>query len=592
MVENKNIGPFLAFTEDWFKKHQAVLLWLLNTPVIKIWFRWAMRIRKHDCPLGTKIKEIAPNRYTIDAGMRFFKRSALLKTMSQDKRRNRAQRRHAEIMLKRVERGIEPDREYLLPAVTTDFRTHNKYGKRVYYALKPFWWMLHYWDEIFADKYVPEYSFGFDTLTAYPDAHPETTTVDGYIKRDVASESWATIHDSTGNEVDDTSTVLTVIRITGDSASNMWEAIARSIFLFNTASIDDAATISAAVLSLYGFGKTDGLSATPNIDIYTSTPASNTALANGDYLQIGTTSQTGTPVTYSGWSTSAYNAFTFNGTGIGNVSKTSVSKFGARNANYDVANTPPTWSSAASFMQCYFADESGTTNDPKLVVTYSTSIDVTVASSILAATFSLPAGAVTLGVGIAPAVQSIVASLPAMTVLLGIGINPTALAATFSLPIPDILTPDALAQPNAVSAEFSVPDPSINLDMVVLGSILSAVFSTPSVAVEGIAVISPGVLALTFSQPQEQVNLDMVIAATLQEITASLGEVTVIPETRVIAGLQTLTFSIPAIAVVTDSVQSPSPVELYLSINSPFIKRTSYGRKYSVQGDEYSVKYI
>jgi hypothetical protein len=80
----------------------------------------------------------------------------------------------------------------------------------------------------------------------------------------------------------------------------------------------------------------------------------------------------GSPITYANWSTSAYNDFTFNATGIGNVSKTGFSKFGVRNPNYDVANTPPTWSSGVtSHMQCYFSDEAGTTSDPKLVVTYS-----------------------------------------------------------------------------------------------------------------------------------------------------------------------------------------------------------------------------
>jgi len=60
-----------------------------------------------------------------------------------------------------------------------------------------------------------------------------------------------------------------------------------------------------------------------------------------------------------------------NATGRGNVSLTGISKFGSRNANYDVANSAPAFTAFASNgIQIYFADQAGTANDPKLVVTY------------------------------------------------------------------------------------------------------------------------------------------------------------------------------------------------------------------------------
>ena len=37
------------------------------------------------------------------------------------------------------------------------------------------------------------------TSTFYPDAHTETTSVDGYASRQYVDESWSTIHSSTGN---------------------------------------------------------------------------------------------------------------------------------------------------------------------------------------------------------------------------------------------------------------------------------------------------------------------------------------------------------------------------------------------------------
>lgn len=68
---------------------------------------------------------------------------------------------------------------------------------------------------------------------------------------------------------------------------------------------------------------------------------------------------------------SSLNAFTFNATGLGNIAKTGISKFSARNANYDAANVAPTWSSLQrSALEAFYADNGGSTNDPKLVVTF------------------------------------------------------------------------------------------------------------------------------------------------------------------------------------------------------------------------------
>ena len=124
-------------------------------------------------------------------------------------------------------------------------------------------------------------------------------------------------------------------------SSNKWQSIGRGIFLFTTSDLTSSASISDAVLSLYYYSKYDGLNITPNIDIYTSAPASNTALANGDFDSLGTTSQTGSPMAYAYFG-SGYEDFTFDSTGRGNISNTGISNFGSRNAIYDAANSAPT----------------------------------------------------------------------------------------------------------------------------------------------------------------------------------------------------------------------------------------------------------
>ena len=320
-----------AFDHTWFARNQPLLLWALNTPILGKMVRGLLRIHMADVwmPHNTSIIEIAPNYYTVRL----------------------------------------PDGQ-----LRTDFRTHWKYSKRVYYAFKEIWWLMHAWDAAFADRWTPSLSWGFASLEVYPDPNPETTTVDGRVARFGVDEIWATIRAGAGGFSDDSVATDDGVTLWASTTSNQWAYLFRSIFLFDTAAIDDAGTITAAVLSLHISVKSDALSTTPDIDIYTSTPASNTALANADFSQIGTTSQTGSPIAYASVSTAAYNDFTFSATGRGNVSRTGVSKFGARNANKDVANVEPAWvSGASSGFRPRYADTTGTTTDPKLVVTYTPS---------------------------------------------------------------------------------------------------------------------------------------------------------------------------------------------------------------------------
>jgi len=211
------------------------------------------------------------------------------------------------------------------------------------------------------------------TLTVYPDANPESTSVDGWAQRDTVVETWATIIAGAGNNSADTDANSQFVAFTPDTTAGNWILLKRAILLFDTSALTSAATISAAVLSVEGTAKLDIAGLAPTIDVYTSTPASNTAIVNADFTQTGSTSQTGSPMAYASWSTTGYNDFTFNATGIGNISKTGVSKFALRNANYDVAGASPTWGATARIQFTgYYADQAGTSSDPKLVITYTT----------------------------------------------------------------------------------------------------------------------------------------------------------------------------------------------------------------------------
>ncbi len=208
----------------------------------------------------------------------------------------------------------------------------------------------------------------------YPEPNPETSTVDGYIYREASGSSWANLRDGGGGfqYSGESDSIGSPSRIDADGN---WFRLMRGIFLFDTSSLTSSAIISDAVLSLYGSSKVDNLNILPNIDIYTSTPASNTSLVGADFSQVGSISQTGNPISFNNFTNSVYNNFTFNTTGKGNISKTGISKFGARNANYDVANVEPTWSlNQLSYININFAETAGTSQDPKLVVTYTSPV--------------------------------------------------------------------------------------------------------------------------------------------------------------------------------------------------------------------------
>lgn len=220
--------------------------------------------------------------------------------------------------------------------------------------------------------------------TVYPDPNPETTTVDGRVTRwtglGTGYANWATMRDGTGTHIDDSSSPEYAF-LTNDSTDDKYRSLLRSYFLFDTSSIPDGDNIDSAILSLYGNAKADALSITPDLNIYKPTTAFNTSLTTGDF-DVGGWDATAysTTITYAGFSTTAYNDFTLNASGLANISKTGVSKFGARNASYDVANSSYTITANAtvntSNLDIEFAEAAGTASDPKLAVTHSSATTV------------------------------------------------------------------------------------------------------------------------------------------------------------------------------------------------------------------------
>ena len=212
--------------------------------------------------------------------------------------------------------------------------------------------------------------------TFYPDPDAESTSVDGNVAHQSANDTWAAHQGGAGTHSYDSNADDYVAYIGWTQTG--WGGLFRSIHLFDSSGLPDGAVVSAATFSVRGTSKADTLSITPDVNVYKSTPFANTALQNDDFVDVGTTALCATPITYGNWSVAGYNDFALTDVDtddFGYISKTSITKLGMRNVNYDVANNEPT-DGFGDFANCqlkaYFAEQGNTGSDPKLVVTYAT----------------------------------------------------------------------------------------------------------------------------------------------------------------------------------------------------------------------------
>lgn len=204
---------------------------------------------------------------------------------------------------------------------------------------------------------------------------PTTTTFysgagDGRAARQIVSEAWATLRGGAGTDSSYTDASQNYAGTRCTSTTNQFEWIQRSFLPFDTSALTSAASISSATVNVYGSARD------ASIDHYIwldkTTPASTSVLANSDYNSShhSFTKQSDTGIAISAWNLSGYNAFPLNATGIGNINKTGVTEFGGK-LDVDFADTIPSWSSIAySYAQCYYSEQTGTTKDPYISVTY------------------------------------------------------------------------------------------------------------------------------------------------------------------------------------------------------------------------------
>lgn len=170
-----------------------------------------------------------------------------------------------------------------------------------------------------------------------PDADPETTTFDGYALTLTGGSNFATIRAASGTSSGASDATGGFAYL--DTGSASYNTMVRSFYLFDTSTIRSSMKINSTLFRIYIVSKSDVNS--QSVRLVQSTTASNTAVANSDYQgTVGNTTAQATDITVASLTTSAYNDFTLNSTGIGNITRGGITKFGGKLVS-DAANSDP-----------------------------------------------------------------------------------------------------------------------------------------------------------------------------------------------------------------------------------------------------------
>lgn len=175
----------------------------------------------------------------------------------------------------------------------------------------------------------------------YPDADPEVSSVDGFAQRSAAG-TWSQVRTGVGTQgYDDISQLY--VHIIGTSTPLQWENIGRVALLFDTSGIPSGFDIIYAEIRLYCFEKYIS-----NLDpllfsygVYSSNPASDTAIVASDYSNFGTTLLSTLAHFYYLIPENGYITFPLTSSGIALINKSGISKFAVREVYHDAAGNEP-----------------------------------------------------------------------------------------------------------------------------------------------------------------------------------------------------------------------------------------------------------
>jgi len=236
--------------------------------------------------------------------------------------------------------------------------------------------------EVKATKHIPRTLIGealaagsslFTDATFYPDASPETSSVDGYTGNSNVYGSWSGLMAASATLVlDDVTTLVQTIR---DGGADVYRDFNRPITLFDTSSIGADQTVTAATQELTVSSANAGTSWDGiNLNVYGISPASNTAIVTADHLTISRTPALSAGDAWGALRTTGSGAvasFVFNASGLAAIDTTGISKFAIAWEYEESDTTPAIDMSSTTGPIWHSAEAAGTANDPKLIVTHS-----------------------------------------------------------------------------------------------------------------------------------------------------------------------------------------------------------------------------
>lgn len=204
------------------------------------------------------------------------------------------------------------------------------------------------------------------TITLYPSS-------DALLYRlTPAGESFSAIRNGAGTAADTSTAATGCAALVADTTTDEYIQAIISLFSFDTSPVGSDGVPSAATLSIYGYSTPLYTLGDTNIVPCRGTQE-DTNPDTPDYatnVQENTTAFA-TGIALSAWNTSGYNDFALNASGLAAISKTGTTRLHLTLEWLRANSFGGSWSSGAyAYAQCYYSEQAGTTNDPKLIVVY------------------------------------------------------------------------------------------------------------------------------------------------------------------------------------------------------------------------------
>ena|SRR3990167_3523418 len=210
------------------------------------------------------------------------------------------------------------------------------------------------------------------TLTVYPDADPEVSTVDGNVLRNLSNpgETYATIYGGVANFAQPGAAGQSTYfsRLLASTTTDQFNQLRRAFFLFDTSAIGGG-TIDSATFSFIAISKSTGLGTT-NLHLVSSNPASNTDLVVGDYDKLGSTSYGNVTLASIAADSITYNDISLNASGLAAINKTGITKFGTCDEWNLNSSFTGVWASGGTTEVLGMFADTDAAKKPKLTITY------------------------------------------------------------------------------------------------------------------------------------------------------------------------------------------------------------------------------